>query len=344
MILLSRYGLTFGLVAAFALAHLWPELGQRLDQFGASTIAIIGIFLLSGLSTDLRMATRALASWRCHLLIQAHIFLIIPTLVFVTAFWMPDGPLKLGVYLVAALPTTISSCVALTSAARGNSLCAIVNSVGSNVIGVALTPLLAGILFGQSHFAGTSAIASTVRDMALLALIPFAIGELLSLQWPAVREYGAKAERPLSLGLILLLILCAFSKSLDKLFEQFQLLWPCLIYLTVMHGVFMTSAVLTGKWLLRTREDRTAMFFCATQKTMAFGLPVAYAFFADSPVPIAVVVLPLVFYYLLQMVSGSILVHWMNHQTHAMRWHASSGGSRAGLPLTLESQTTCRQE
>ena len=54
--------------------------------------------------------------------------------------------------------------------------------------------------------------------------------------------------------------------------------------------------------------DRIAIFFCATQKTVAMGLPLIEAMFGDNS-NMGIYIIPLLLYHPFQLICDSLLVH-----------------------------------
>ena len=76
--------------------------------------------------------------------------------------------------MLCVLPSTVQSSIAFTSIARGNVPAALCAATASNLFGIALTPLLAGLLLRtQDGFS-----AHGVGDIVLQLLLPFAAGQL----------------------------------------------------------------------------------------------------------------------------------------------------------------------
>jgi sodium/bile acid cotransporter 7 len=82
--------------------------------------------------------------------------------------------LLLGVFYLCALPSTVSSSVAMTSMARGNVPGAIFNATISGLIGMALTPLLMGLVISASG--ASMPLGRALMGVALQLLLPFALG------------------------------------------------------------------------------------------------------------------------------------------------------------------------
>ncbi len=315
--LMRKHWFLLGMAGAAALAYWTAGFGRWIDHFqvgvggatmqlGASKLAIFALFFVSGVAISLGHLDRELRKPRLHLMIQGFGFILTPALIILTAFWIPEGRMKQGVYLLAVLPTTISSCVAFTAAARGNTLAAILNAVGSNLLGIVLSPLLVGLMIGAGGGAQPGAVGKLMLEMALLVFVPFVIGQAVAARFHAWREWMRGAQSLLSQWLVLLLSYCAFAKSISTLTEQLGVMWQVFAYLAVVQIVLLGLAALLTRGAGLEPPDRSAAIFCSTQKTLAFGLPIAYSLNID--------VLPLVFYYLLQMLTASLFLHEWNRR------------------------------
>jgi len=315
--LVKRYWFLAGVAAAIALAGVAPDAGAFLGKLGAKTAAVAAIFFMSGVTMDLKHVRDDMKKWRCHALVQGSSFVAAPAILFLTSGWLPDGPLKYGVYLVAVVPTTISSCVVLTTAAGGRTPCALVNAVGGNLLGIVLSPLLLGALIGRSGALDSGAALRTVTKLCLLVLLPFAAGKCVG---PMVSSFAARVKKlqsVLAQILILIIMFCAFSDSLGGLKGAWGEIWKCFLYLAVAHLVFVGLITLAARVAQLADDESAAVVFCGSQKTLAMAIPLALSFFAGSDVPGAVVLLPIIFYHFFQLAFASVLVPYWARRTAA---------------------------
>ena len=110
---------------------------------------------------------------------------------------------------LCVLPSTVQSSIAFTSIARGNVAAALCAATASNLLGILLTPLLAGLLL--SAHGGLS--ARGVGDIAVQLLLPFAAGQLAR---PWIGEWVGRNKWWTGLvdrGSILLVVYIAFSEG-----------------------------------------------------------------------------------------------------------------------------------
>ena len=206
---------TLALLATVILASLLPcreTVAQVFDVITDAAIALL--FFLHGAKLPRTAIVQGMTHWRLHLLVFASTFVLFPLLGLALkplghALLTPQ--LYLGVLFVCTLPSTVQSSVAFTSIAGGNVPAAVVSASMSNLIGIVLTPLLAGLLLASSGGAGIS--WQGVLDILLQLLLPFALGHL------ARRWIGDWVDRHKPLlkftdqGTILLVVYTAFSAA-----------------------------------------------------------------------------------------------------------------------------------
>jgi sodium/bile acid cotransporter 7 len=189
----------------------------------------------------------------------------------------------------------------------------------SNLVGILLTPVLAGFLLSTGH-GGISAHA--VGDILLQLLLPFAAGQALR---PWIGAWSERNRHVLSLvdrGSILLVVYTAFSEGMVAG------IWHSLDVATLLR-LFVVNAVLLAAVLAATtfasrrlgfsRADEITIVFCGSKKSLASGLPMASVLFASSSV--GLIVLPLMLFHQLQLMVCAAL---------ARRYAA---GEPARLPL-----------
>src|SRR5580658_4553047 len=166
------------LLAMVALATLLPAHGFGAVLAGqGATLAIALLFFLYGARLSPQAAMAGARHGRLHLLVFLSTFALFPALGMGARALFPHlltPELWAGVILLCVLPSTVQSSVAFTSIARGNVPAALCAATMSNLVGILLTPVLAGLLLatGQGGHGGISAHA--VGDIVLQLMLPFA--------------------------------------------------------------------------------------------------------------------------------------------------------------------------
>ena len=302
---------TLALLATVALASLLPCRGDAARVFDVITdVAIALLFFLHGAKLPRSAITRGLTHWRLHLTVFAGTFVLFPLLGLALrplghALLTPD--LYLGILFVCALPSTVQSSIAFTSIAGGNVSAAVVSASMSNLIGIALTPLLVGLLL-TTHGGGTS--WHGVLDIVLQLLLPFALGHVAR-RW--IGEF-VDQHKPLlrftDQGTILLVVYTAFSEAVvEGLWHNTPV--SALLSTLAMCALLLALVMPTLTWAARrlgfSREDEITIVFCGSKKSMASGIPMAKILFAGQLGGLGALVLPLMIFHQLQLMVCAVV-------------------------------------
>ena len=317
--LLARVGLDwfiFALLGMIALARLWPEPGVQTGVFSVSSLANYGvtlIFFFYGLKLNFGQLRAGLRNYRLHLLIHLTTFVLFPALVLPlrSLFVTPDTELLwLGIFYVAALPSTVSSSIVMVSIAEGNIPAAIFNASISSLIGVFVTPLWMSFLLANTG--GQYNMAGVIGKLMIQVIVPVILGLLLNqkLGWLADRHRAAL--RYFDQTVILLIVYTAFCKSFSlNLFSTISagdLIWLAVLMLGLFFLIF-GLITLFCRWLNVNREDRITALFCGSKKSLVQGSVMANVLFTGSMA--GVVLLPIMVYHALQLIVASVLAQRM---------------------------------
>ncbi|HIV04733.1 MAG TPA: bile acid:sodium symporter, partial [Candidatus Spyradosoma merdigallinarum] len=115
-----------GMVLCVVLATLFPDIGRTGGTIHAEKLSDFGIaliFFFHGLGISRKNLRDGILSWKIHVCVQLTTFAVFPLIAFLfcrlTEGVIP-ADLALGFYFLGAIPSTISSSVAMTAVARGN--------------------------------------------------------------------------------------------------------------------------------------------------------------------------------------------------------------------------------
>lgn len=302
-----------GMIGAVVLASLAPELGRSGGTLRVDRLADVGIalvFFLHGLGISFASLRDGLLRWRVHVVVQVFTFAVFPLLWFaldaLVGRWLPAG-LVLGFCYLCALPSTISSSVAMTGVARGNVPAAIFNATLSSLLGIVLTPAI--IALSVSVGGQWLSFGAAVLSIAKLLLLPLVLGQLLR---PLLHRWHQKYKRHTNLldrWVILLLVYAAFCDSVASgLWREHGA--SLLALALVGAALILVVVLLLSTWLCRrlgfSAEDEIAAVFCGSKKTLASGVPMAKLLFGAHPA-LGLIVLPIMFYHQLQLFVCSLL-------------------------------------
>jgi len=318
---LSKAGLNgffFCLIAVVVLAFKFPSWGADNSYLPLSEIAQYGvtiIFFFYGLKLSPEKMKAGLYNWRLHVLIQSSTFIFFPVLILLIHYIFGNQSnqlLWLGVFYVAALPSTVSSSVVMVSIAGGNIPAAIFNASISSILGVFITPIWMTFFIGDMYTEMNT--SQVIIKLCFQVLIPVIVGLCLHKWWGYITERFKSSLRIFDQVIILLIVFTSFCESVaGKMFEHLpfsQLLFlsgaMLLLFLTMFAIMYGFSIVLK-----LNREDRIAVLFCGSKKSLVQGAVMGKALFPD-PLILGVVLLPLMIYHALQLVASSIIAESIN--------------------------------
>ncbi|HZS19909.1 MAG TPA: bile acid:sodium symporter family protein [Pseudonocardiaceae bacterium] len=293
------------LLATAAVASLLPARGVVATGFHYLTTTAIGfLFFLYGARLSTMQAIEGLKHWQLHAAVIASTFLLFPLLGLVAKVLVPGvltPELYRGLMYLCCLPSTVQSSIAFTSIARGNVAAAVYSASLSNLIGIALTPLLAGLLL-LSDRSGGGVSLNSMRGIMLQLLVPFVAGHMLR-RW--IGGFVAKYRHALGYvdrGSILLVVYAAFSGGVVAgIWARSSpvSLVVMLVVNIVLLAIVMVTTTVAARSLGFCRADEIAIVFCGSKKSLASGVPMAMVLFPASTVGLTV--LPLMLFHQIQL-------------------------------------------
>lgn len=319
-------GFVVAMLAAVALALLWPEVGAVDGPLHLGQVTRLGIalvFFSHGVLLSPRSIRDGAAKWRLHLFVQTCTFVLFPLLGGVL-YWSTasvlSADLRLGFFLLCAMSSTVSTSVAMTVMAKGDVVSAVFNASASTLIGMVLTPLL--MLLVTAGQQGAQPLGSTLGGILAMLLVPFAGGQvsrpvLLARLMPHKALIG-KLDR----SVIVLIVYSSFCESTASgVWQRFgldQLLITGALALLLLVSMLVLTHVAARRLGFSREEEITAMF-CGSKKSLASGAPMARIMFASHP-GLGLIMLPLMLYHQLQLVVCTVLA-----QRYARRGEARPG-------------------
>lgn len=297
------------LLATVTLASLFPARGQAAELLALVAKGVIAVlFFLHGTRLSREAVLAGLGHWRLHLTVLAASFVLFP-LLGLGAGLLPESilpqPMALGLLFLCCLPSTVQSSISFTAIARGNIAAAVCAASASNLLGMALTPLLVGVLMQTQGVGMTWGVAAAVFTQLLG---PFILGQVAR---PAVRpwiEPHARLVGAIDRGSILLVIYSAFSRAVvDGIWSRVSieaLVVTALICAAILAFVLfaMTRA---SRALGFAVEDEAAVVFCGSKKSIVTGAPMAAILF--PPAIAGVMILPLMLFHQMQLIACSFI-------------------------------------
>jgi sodium/bile acid cotransporter 7 len=295
------------LAGVIALAWILPGPGADegwLHPHLLNKLGVALIFFLHGANLSFAALKAGTLRWPLHLVVQSCTFLIFPLLGLLVIWGLGDHAapnLVLGLFFLCALPSTVSSSVAMTAIARGNVAGAVFNATLSSLLGVFLTPLwIAFVLKTQGE---ALPLGKVIPDLIFWLILPLALGNLSRPVLGAFVHRHKKLLHVVDRLVILLLVYTSFCQSVISGVWQGKGWGLLSLTLAVSAGLFFAVLFLSG-WICRTlgfsAADRIAAVFCGSKKSLAVGVPMAQLIFAGNP-GVSLILLPIIIYHSFQL-------------------------------------------
>ena len=279
------------LAAATVVANRVADISGRVP---GSVLTAVILFLMSA-TLDSRRLVAALRSPLAVLGAAGVSQLAVPLMSLPLLPLVPDADLRLGLLIAATVPCTMAAASVWTRMANGNDAVSLLVTLLTNTMCFLVIPSwLSAALSGDDLREVSEALAflPMVRRLMVGAVLPALFGQAIRLL-PQVRAGIDGCKKGFSNAaqsiILYIVFLSAFSGgrelSGDAALPLLSSLVIVLSFCIGLHLAAMLLSSLLARMLQVTAEDRVAMIFAGSQKTLPVGLLVAQA----SGVPLAVV-------------------------------------------------------
>ncbi len=304
-------------------AWIKPGIGMDLNYIDLNLVintGVILIFFFYGLKLDWVKMKAGMRNWKMHFAVQLTTFLLFPLLI------LPFYPLMkntgyeilwLGMFFLAALPSTVSSSVVMVSIARGNIPGAIFNASISGIIGIVATPLWMSLfLIGQQTGFDFSDV---ILQLILHIIVPVVAGLVLHRYFVQLVNRYIHKIAAFDKFIILLIVYESFSRSfLSGIFSSVSwkaLIGLCLAVVILFYVVLKITGILS-KRLNFSRADRITLQFAGTKKSLVHGSVFGSVLFG-SVTGAGILLLPIMIYHSYQLFYISIVAQKMSKEVLA---------------------------
>lgn len=310
---LKKHGFTLCLLLVIGFAVLFPH-PAVVDAEWLTTIGVVVIFFFLGISIASQQLRKGYRPLRLHGFVLFWNFIGFPLvtggLLILLGRFVGDD-FRLGFWLLAIMPTTITSAVAFTDMSGGQIPNAIFSTILSNVLSVFVVPMWAMMLI-SSQVGVSIEFVPLLLKICFLVVLPLLCGQVFRQLMLKVATAIAPIRRMTSSGIILFIVYAAFAQSVESnVMGQVVLgdfigmfLFTLVLLLLVSSFVWWTCRL--SKY---SRAQTIAAFYCASQKSLATGLPLAVMIIAAAPDlgRTALLVMPMILYHPLQLALAGVL-------------------------------------
>lgn len=295
---LKKYWFLVGLGLVFAVTVFDPTdmiagAGRALRSVHGPDIIIFTVFLFSGYMLNPDQIRSGLTDIRATLLALILIFVVAPAYAAVISFFPVSTGVLIGIFLVAVMPTTMSTGVVMTGASGGNPAHALFVSVLSNsmaVVTIAVTlPLL--LLFTGETAAVMLDARAMIQKIALSVLVPLIVGILAR---SFFKDPGALFFQRVSMStqfLILAIVWMGVAQAKPVLLGEWAAAGQIALLVLVFHLLMLGTAFAATRFLSLGRGRMESVIFMGSQKTLPLSVILQVSLFPEYGLALIVCVL-----------------------------------------------------
>jgi len=274
-----------------------PGAGTWLKQHHGPDAVIFLIFFFSGLILDAGGIKSGLTDVSGILIALAAIFVAAPLIAALFGLApLPPG-IKIGIFLVAVMPTTLTSGVVMTEAAGGNMAHALVITLLANSLAVFTIPVsLSALLFlaGDSTAIIIDKTAIMIK-IGMYVLVPLCLGLFLkAFTVSRDMELSAGYEAKLQIVnqcLVLFIVWMAVSQAKPTLVDTAGLIANIFFLVFIFHGLLLVCGYFLIKLFRLEKGRRESVIFMGGQKTLPLSVILQVTLFPQYGIAVAVCVI-----------------------------------------------------
>lgn len=309
--LFARRWFLFVLVAVIVVGFSFPvELESLAESLPRRTIVAAVLFLMA-LPLKISSMWESLRRPLPVLLAVAVNFGVVPLLALAVTQLLPTTvlppELSVGLLVMSAIPSTLASAAVWTRRAGGNDAVSILVTLVTNLSCFLVTPLWLLVLTGA---AAEIDAAEMIGNLGLLVVTPMVLAQLLRF-WRPIASWSSARKIPLGVlaqvGILMMVLIgvvrCGVRLSGPEASPS-PMVWAALVVVVAsVHLFALWLGHALGRAFGAPREDRIAIGFSGSQKTLMVGLHIVVTYFANLPLAI----LPLVVYHVSQLLLDTLI-------------------------------------
>ncbi len=285
---IKKYWFLIGLALVFALtladvSNIAAGAGRWAKQHYGPDIVICLVFFFSGIILDPAQIRLGLTNIKGTLLALILIFVVSPI---ISGFFgvLPLSPgVRIGLFLVAVMPTTLSSGVVMTAAAGGAMAHALVITVIANILAVVIIPVSLPLLLEMTG-TDTAVIidkAAVMSKIGLFVVLPLVIGLFFrSVLGQRVSSQGRRLQTANQV-LILCIVWMGISQSKPVLLQSGPELIAIVLAAAGFHLALLAVAWAALQFFRIPAGRRESILFMGIQKTLPLSVILQVTLFPE---------------------------------------------------------------
>lgn len=287
-----------GLLLVFAVtvadaSETISSIGRWLKMHRGPDVVIVLIFFFSGLILDARQIKSGVMDIKGIVAALIVIFLVAPVIGALFGAIPMDTGVLIGIFLVAVMPTTLSSGVVMTGAAGGNMAQALVITILANGLAVFTIPVVLSLLLrlvGGSAIVYIDKLAIMIK-LGFYVLLPLCFGLTIKLLTKSLMDRVVYRLQMLNQLLVLAIVWMAMSQARGTILNSSASVGIVLLLVFGFHGLLLVAAGIFAGCLKLGKGRRESVIFMGGQKTLPLSIILQVSLFPQYGLALVVCVL-----------------------------------------------------
>lgn len=217
-----------------------------------------------------------------------------------------SGDIFVGGMILAAQSSTLASAVVLTASANGNVPLALIITIVNNMASAVVTPIILKTVLTIEGSITIDVVAMTVK-LLLILVLPVILAQIarkfLGNHIGRINKY----RKMVSQSVVLVIVLTGAASASSKLLDNISIAAWIVLLVAALHGMMLLISSLYIKIAKVRKENRSAVLFTSTQKTLPASLLIWDNYFPGF----ALAPIVLVLHHVVQLIMDSAVVSWL---------------------------------
>jgi sodium/bile acid cotransporter 7 len=296
--LIKKYWFLIGLFLVFVVTvadttETVSGIGRWFKIHHGPDAVIVLIFFFSGLILNARQIKSGVMDIKGIVAALIIIFWVAPLIGALFSAIPLDTGVKIGIFLVAVMPTTLSSGVVMTGAAGGNMAQALVITILANGLAVFTIPVVLSLLLG---LVGGSAVVhidklAIMIKLGCYVLLPLCFGLTIKYLAKSFIDQFVHRLQTLNQFLVLAIVWMAMSQAKDAIVTGGASVGIIFLLAFGFHGILLAAAGTVAGCLKLGKGRRESVIFMGGQKTLPLSIILQVSLFPQYGLALVVCVL-----------------------------------------------------
>jgi solute carrier family 10 (sodium/bile acid cotransporter), member 7 len=273
------------------------------------------IFFLSGLILRSEEIRSGLGDVKGTVAAMSVIVLLAPFAGWVVNLLPLTPGLRIGLFLVAVMPTTLTTGMVMTGAAGGNMAHALLITILSNALGVLTVPVSLSLLMGLGKEMEMVPIdrSALMMQIALLVMVPLVLGMAAKKKGDAFGPALRRAVPVINQCLVLAILWMALSEARSTVVGGgAQSAISVLLLSFVYHALLVAAAFGLSRILDLGAGRRESVVFMGGQKTLPLSILIQTTLFPQHGLALAFCIV----HHFVHLIMDGYLVSWFKRRGH----------------------------